>query len=256
MAWDRRDGAPYRARNALTQITDRGIELPAAVTTAVAVLDRIEADTPREAATTAMRDAIVAGADSDEIARLLLADLGTSRLRVEYAQARIIAATRVLSAILAASGELHAALSVLADHAIGKLEKVAQLDGTSLEQLVREGRHDDAQALAEVEVVGAELAALYETRDSYLTRGGLAAARAGQFDCTQYRDPRIAAQHHRGELNVTGRWLHAMREGAELWYPTADEALAAAAPLYAAWEREAQKAAARQRAVGGTSAFV
>ncbi|MBO0677188.1 hypothetical protein JRC04_06900 [Mycolicibacterium sp. S2-37] len=255
MTWDRRSGTTYRARNAVQQLTSRGIVLPDSIASAVAVLDRVAASGPREPDTVAVRNAIVDGADSDVINGLLLAELAYTRLRSEHAQAILIAAQRVLGAILDERANLHAALNMRAEHAIARLKNVAALDGASLEELVRAGRHDDAQALAEVEVVGAELVALYETRDSYLTPGGLDAARAGQFDCTQFRDPRVAARHHRDDLGVVGNYLAALRHGAALWFPTSEEALAAAAPLYQEWEQQAARVADRQRQVGGFTAF-
>lgn len=255
MTWDRRTGTTYRARNAVRQLIGRGIELPDSIASAVAVLDRVEAGTPRQPDTAAIRSAIVRGADSDEINGLLLAELAFSRLRSEYATAAQIAAQKVLAAILDERGNLHAALQVLAEDAIIRLEAVAALNGASLEELVRAGRHDDAQALVEVEVVGAELVALYETRDLYLTPGGVDAARAGHFDCTQFRDPRVAARYSRPDVGVVGNYLAVLRQGAELWFPTDEEALAAAAPLYREWEQEAARAAARQRQVGGITSF-
>jgi hypothetical protein len=64
-----------------------------------------------------------------------------------------------------------------------------------------------------------------------------------------------AKRGSRGDPNVTGNWVHALRHGAELWYPTAQEALEAASPLYAEWEQEARRVADRQREVGSTAAF-
>jgi hypothetical protein len=255
MTWDRRSGTTYRARNAVSQLASRSIPLPDSITAAVADLDRIESATPREPDRTAIRQAIVAGANTDEINDLVLAELAFTRLRGEYLQAAMIAAQGILAAVRAESDHLHAELAARANTAIGQLAAVAALDGASLETLVRDGRHDDAQALVEVDVAGAELQALYEFRDSYLTPGGPESARAGHINCTQYRDPRIAARHHRADLDVTGNYLRALRQGAELWFPTPEEALAAAAPIYAQWEREAVHAANKQRDVGSVVAF-
>ncbi|MGE3842415.1 MAG: hypothetical protein AB7I50_12590 [Vicinamibacterales bacterium] len=246
MTWDRRSGTLHRARNAVNQLTARGIELPDSVAAAVAVLDRVQAAAPAPPKTTAVREAILAGADDSEIDRLLLADLAHTRLRSEHTQAVVIAAERVLAAVMAERDNLHAALKVLAEHAIEQLDRVASFDGASLEELVRAGRHDDAKALAEVEVVGAELKALYEIRDTYLTPGGPEARQAGHFDCSEFVDCRVGYRHHSIDRSVAGNYVYALRQGAELHYPTAEEALAAAAPIYAAWERDAARKAARQ----------
>jgi hypothetical protein len=46
-----------------------------------------------------------------------------------------------------------------------------------------------------------------------------------------------------------------IRGGAELWYPTADEAIEVAQPIYAKLQAQAEEVAARQRQVGGLVAF-
>ncbi|SIA00067.1 Uncharacterised protein [Mycobacteroides abscessus subsp. abscessus] len=256
MSWDHRPDAKYKARNAVKQFTSRGIELDASITAAVAELDRIEAEVPRQAEPNTIRDAIVNGADSDAINALVLAELGFTRLRSAYMQAVQVAGGRALKAFHIERDNLHAALKVLAEHAITHLEKVAALDGATLEELVRAGRHDDAQALAEVEVVGTELAALYTIRDDYLTPGGLRAARVGDVDCTQWRDPQIAGRYARVDRSVAANFVAVLRNGGELWFPTAEEAVEAAGPIHAEAKAAAAHAAEiRNRTVGSTVSF-
>jgi hypothetical protein len=80
---------------------------------------------------TAIREVIVAGRLAMKIDRLLLADLGAQRLRVEHGQARIDAALLVLQAISAAHDDIKPQLKALADKAISHLEAVARLDWRS-----------------------------------------------------------------------------------------------------------------------------
>lgn len=255
MTWDRRSGASHRARNAVNQLAARGIELGDEIGYGLANLDRIIAEAPRQPEQTAIRNAIVVGAPRDEIDRMLLAELSFTRLRSEHSQAVQIASTQVLQAVYAERDRLHAALRPLAQKEIAHLDAVAALDGATLEVLVREGRHDDAQKLAEVQVAGEELHALFDLRDSYLSPGGIESASAGHITAAYFRDPRVADRHSQPNLGFVDNWLLALRKGAELWYPTAEEAYAAAAPIYAEWEREAARVADKQKNVGGLAAF-
>ena len=145
MAWNSRDGAPYSLRTILKQLDDRGIELPDTVTDKVARLARIEAERPAEPEHTALRDAILAGADRAELDGLLLDELGSQRLRSSYAQAILTAASSALSALRKARDEIHPRLAELADDAITKLRRIEALGSVSLDQLVRTGRHEEAR---------------------------------------------------------------------------------------------------------------
>jgi len=109
-------------------------------------------------------------------------------------------------------------------------------------------------AYADRELIGAELHTLYEIRDLYLVPGGVDALNVGHFNCGQWRDPTTVSNHLHGQT-VSENYILGLRAGGVLWYPNLDEAVEAAGPLYEAWEREARKAAERQRSVGGTTAF-
>lgn len=254
MSWNRRDGAPYRARTALAALDQRDITLPAGVLDAVANLDRIEAELPPEPAVTAMHDAVLAGADRDQLDALVLDELGSHRIRTAYAQATLTAAVRVLGAIMDSRDDLHAQLAELADKTITTLTKVADIGEVSLDVLIRAGRHDDARLVAERDIAGPELHALYEFRDLFLTPGGPAAMRLGPVDASQWRDPEAVDHKLHGDT-VTARYLAGLRGGGQLWYPTVEKAVQAAQPLYDKLTRDAEQAAARQRQVGGFAAF-
>ena len=84
--------------------------------------------------------------------------------------------------------------------------------------------------------------------------GGAEAARAGQFNATQWRDPVKVANYLRGNT-VTEHFIAGLRAGGSLWFPTKEQALEVAAPLYAAWEQNAAETAALRRQQGSITAF-
>ena len=247
MSWNRRDGSPYRARSVLAALNARGIEQPHTVAQAVAVLDRIEADKPAEPHPQALHDAIVAGATPDELDAIVLRDLGSHRIRTAFEQARLTAAVAVLRAILDARDEIHAHLAEQAATLIGKLEAIAALDDARLDTLIREGRTGDARALADKEIVGQELSELHQLRDLYLTPPGVDVRPSG-VDCTVWVDPRKAAHLH-GDSRADV-FLDGIRRGAQLWYPSAEQAAEAAAPIAARLAREAQQRKEAQHGLG------
>jgi hypothetical protein len=238
-----RDNAVYQARGALEQLGQRNIDLPDSVTAEVAVLDRINAAPPMRPSTTALREAMLAGASEDEINALLLQDLGFARLQVEHNQAKIDAALIVLRAIRNAHDYLYPQLKALADKQIEPPEAVAALDTVDVMQLVRVGDHRAAQLVAGVDVVAAELDALYSIRDGYLAAGGYEAMRLGPVDASRWRDP-----EHAGRGNsVADRFLDGLRNGNQLWFPTKTEARAAAQPVYDKLQHQAEQAAKIRR---------
>lgn len=253
--WNTNRNGVYRARGALKAFAARGIELPDEVTAAVATLDRITASIPAKPATDVIRNLIVGDADQDTINAALLADATSGLLHTEYKQAEIIAAERVLQALRDASDDLHLQLQVLAAEAIATLKTVAGLGETSLADLVRDGRHDDARALADTETVGQELQQLYELRNSALVPGGYRAMTIDGVDCTQWRDPRPVTHHGRGDDSVAQAYVRGLRSGGELWFPTKADALAAAQPVHAELTAEAEKAAQIRREQDAAAIF-
>lgn len=255
MTWNRHAAAPYRARRIIAELTDRGITLPKPVAAAVAELDRVEAEQIGEPEHHAVRDAILAGASRAELNVLLLDQLGAQHLRGSYEQAKVVAAGNVLQAVLVARDELHPQLAELAGAAIATLEKVATIPAdTSLDALVRSGRHEQARAYADRELVAAELAKLYEIRDHWLTPGGPDGGRVEPVDATQWADPRVVTNRLHG-TTVAEVYVAGLRAGGTLWFPTAEEAVEAASPIYEAWKAGAERAAAAQRGVGSTVAW-
>jgi hypothetical protein len=248
-----REQAEYRLKDALAGFDTRGVKLPDSVTAAVehwrAVKNRAPADQPA----TAIRDAVMAGADDDEIERLLLRDLGSTRLRSAFAQAAIDAANRALAAIIDARADLHAQLSTLADKAITDLAAVAALGDTSLDALVRSGKTAEAKLFADRALTGSELHALFGLRDSFLYPGGLKAARVGNIDCTQWRDE-AAVEGAKG-ATVVDRFISGLRAGGVLWFPSAEQAVAAARPIFDKRAADAQRKRQAERGITSVAAF-
>jgi hypothetical protein len=248
-----RDNAEYKLRDGLAGFNARNVKLPTAVTDAVAHWQAIKNRTPEGQPATAIRDAVMANADDDEIDRLLLRDLGSTRLRSAFAQAAVSAAVAALGAIRDARAEIHAQLSTLADKSIADLGAVAALGDCTLDGLVRSGKTAEARLFADRAVIGSELHALFGLRDGYLYPGGLKAARVGHIDCTVWRDP-TAVEGTTGS-SVVDRYLSGLRAGGQLWFPDAEQAVAAAQPLFDAWQRQAEVEAAERRSQGSYVGF-
>lgn len=226
-----RETSIYRADDARKQFAARGVKLPKAVAVAYETLDRIRATQPKQPATDVLRQLILGGADEGTVTQALLAELGHSRLSQEWRQAEIDAAGGVLNVMRSEHDALYPQLAERAAQQIAHVEHVAALDGARLEDLVREGRHADAEKVATVDVAGNELHTLYELYAGYVAPQGHRGMLVDDWDCTRYVDPRPAQRHHRGDHSIAEGFVHAVRNGAVLHYPTHDEARAAAEPL-------------------------
>jgi hypothetical protein len=186
---------------------------------------------------------------------MLLRHIGATVLRTAYTQAAISAAADALRAIMDARDMIHAQLAQRAERAISDLQAVAAMGETTIDALVRAGRTEDAKLFADQHLTGAELLALYALRDATVMPGGLKAARRGHIDCTRGADPtRIEGKLSTGSTAVD-RLIIGLRAGGALWFPTCEQALAAAEPIFTDWQGEAERVAAVQRGHGGMVAF-
>lgn len=247
MAWNRLDGAPFRARNLLADLDGHGVQLDAPVLNAVENLDRIEAGKPAETDPQALRDAIVDGATPAQLDALVLAELGSHRVRTAYEQARLVAAVRILNAILDDRDSIHEQLAEHAHECIEKLERINALDGAPLDTLIREGRTEDARLVADASITGETLNALYQIRDLALTPAD-AELRPYGFDVSRWRSP-AAVQHGHG-TTVAEVLLDGLSRGGRLWFPNVEEQHEALAPLVAEHERSAQAKQDREHGLG------
>jgi hypothetical protein len=169
----------YQLTRALEQLEARKIIISDNITAAAKVFDKVVASTPEEPPVTALRDAVLAGADPTAVGAALLYQMGANQLSSAWQQAATEAAYRALAVIMDERETLHAQLKAQADELIEKLGRLATID-VPLDTLIREGKTDDARLLADKELTSGELHALYELRDVALIPGTVRSARAGQ----------------------------------------------------------------------------
>jgi hypothetical protein len=244
-----RDSALVNSRDALHLYAARNIELPAAITDAAAELERIKAARPVQPEPKHLHDLILDGADTDTLAAAVVADLGHQKLHGAYQQAEITAALRVLRTFRDNYSALFAELKTRAREAIVRIQVVADLGDIALTELVRDGRHQDAQAVVELDTTVAELETLHQMH-YYLINGGYLALTTPGPDCTHWRDPKTAAHHARGSDTTAQALVRGVRAGAGLWFPDASESVRASEKVAAADRADADNVAAIQRAQG------
>lgn len=224
MAFNRDAAGPMRARTDCAELTELGIKLPKPVADALAALDRI--GRPTTPAPGAMVAAVLDGADETELHRLALAELAEPLVRDAYGRAGIVAADDVAAAIRASRNEIHAGLAKLATSAIDTLTAAASID-VGLEDLIRSGRHTDAEKVVAADLTAATLDRLYRTRERLLwPRGRYPSAAVTRWRETEY------AGHG---------FLEGLRAGGTLWFPSFDEACALAEQIQAE-QRSAEQA--------------
>lgn len=219
----------HNFRTAIKQLHGHAVELPPKVTDAVAALDRIEARKPVEPASTSIHDAFVDELADSEIDQIAHARSTFHHRRDGWNQAVITAAKRGLTAIRKSADELHEQLRTQAEAIITRLNEIAKIGDVPLDTLIREGRHDEAKLLASKGIDVAALGKLYQLQRSVVWRGREFGY--GTTDCSQYRNPAILG------INLNDV-VASLRNGAELWYPTPDEAQDAAAPIVRRAEAE------------------
>lgn len=248
-----RDSARYALAAGRKQLEALGIELPGEVIAAFGEYDRVVAETPAPAGVDDLHDAILAGAGADAINGQLLADIGADKLRLAYTRATITAAARAMGAIFDAHDVIFEQVRDRAGKLIEQIERAAAIT-EPLSELVRAGRHDDAQVLVNLEVTAAALEALYDLRNVYLADNE--GVRVGWHDASVWSDPTAEAGHRVATDSPGERLVRGVRAGATLWFPSQAEALAAAEQLNAEAERERRELAAAQRAQGNVYGYV
>lgn len=225
----------FTAHRTCDGLTHRGIKLPKPVTEALDLLNHVEAAQPRNEVD---REPIIAAYLNREAAErieALSASQYAAGLRfTAWSQARDRAGRAVVEALRLHHDHLTAELAALAAPLISAIEHVAGLDDKNLSALVKANRHDDARVVAELPTTVAELDALYALRRA-TTPPGYGYDHKG-VDCGQWRDPRPV--RNASATSVPDYYLTGAMAGAELWFPTADEATTAARKVWALEEKE------------------
>ena len=215
----------YRLRAILAALNDRNITLPDPVNVAVQRHQAVVSNTPAPQPLSALRDAIIDGAGPEELGGILLADLGSARLLAAHNEALTHTAHTALEQLLIHRDPVHAQLAQRANELIAKLHATAVID-VPINTLIREGRHEDAKLVADVDHSAAELNALFDLRDHHLVPGGFRTLTVGHINCARWRNAPDIDGYLRG--GITDGFLSGLRAGGDLWYPTAEEAIAAA----------------------------
>jgi len=240
--------APFDLRRCLDAMSQRDIVLPKPVAEAVQLWQEITASRPAEPSVDALRDLVIGKADEATLGAALLLDLGSARLQTAWSTACTTTASRALALLLEHADEIHIQLAVLADDLIADLVRVAEIGDTPMNTLVREGRHDEARLVADVDHTAAELNELYDIVQRCLTTRPLT---VNGYSCQKFRNGPEVANHIRG--GVTEAFLSGLRGGGVLYFPKPAEAIANAARY---WDEYAAAEAERQRELYGVGSTV
>jgi len=242
---------PYLLKDLIKVLDTRNVSLPAPAVEAVQLWKRITETTPEPQRHGALRDAILAGADEAVIAGTLLQEIAGTRLTGAWQQAANKAAADALAVVMEHRDEVHAELAALAADCITRLRAVADLGASSLDTLVREGRHDQAKLFASRQEVAAELNELYRIRDTYLVPGGGRALKIDVYDCSRWQNPLEINNHVRGST-LADQFISGLTAGGHLYYPTAEVAIAGAQKLWDDYAAEETQRRKEQFGVGST----
>ncbi len=244
--------APDRFRSTVAELARRGVTVPEPVTAAVADLDRVEGLRPAEVTELDVRrafaDASVTPADLDALVQRAAT---SHRLRTAWAEARIDAALRGLSAMHDEADALVEALRGQAETAIGEVEWYAQAGSPDVGDLARAGKHKDTTRAAHVTAAFAEWGALRALRQQ-LTERGFPWAVVGTWANAEEVEAAWAGST-RG-LSGLDHVTAVIREGGIAHWPTLAEASDAAARLERARE-EANRETARAARAEKQAAF-
>jgi|SRR5690625_4178326 len=211
------------ARETIRELTDRKVKLDAVVLDKVAALDALDALHPEEPRADAVDVAYAAG-DPDGAHTAALQQLTYEARRQAWHRAQKAASAAVLESVITHRDTIHEQLRTHADKLIARLEAAAAVEDIGLDRLLRDGREQDAKTVADAPWCESELKRLYALRDMRLRRPRETYG-TRLVDTGMWRDPRTV----RGTTTL----LAGLRAGGELWFPTIEDAAAAASPIQA-----------------------
>lgn len=228
MSYDRSRGDILRAQNRLAWLTGRGVDLPEAVKSAAQMLEQVSSRTIHPATDADVAAAIVDGkTDRQVIEAATRVAVGDILIRAN-GRARDLAANAVNTAVVDHADELIEQLRPQWESLIASLKAVAGIT-EDLGELVRAGRHEDAQAVATSAATLADYADLVHWVASNLLPNN-----RGIWAVHHYRDP---------ELQVTDV-LEVLRTAPDqVWFPTPRQVMELSAEL----QQQVDNAAAERR---------
>lgn len=219
------DQPAFEASQAFRALDQLGIELSADTQRLAKRLNILRENPPQPAPFNRVAHLIADDANDKAISQAVIEHLGTNHLIQQTVLAADILGGRVLDAILDDAPRIHAELRVTADELIDRLHQAAALD-LSVIELTKARRIDDAHLAATAESDAESLRTLYFVRDTYLTPP-TARWCTGWHDCRTVKNPWDATYIGEHDETTWGTWQAAIRAGAQLWYPTVEEATAA-----------------------------
>jgi len=220
----------YRLTSAREALDARNVQYPTPVQTALGLVDQIRDRRPVEPDDGAIVDGYLSGANHEALLQAATREAMHARLVSAHDGALKAASRRALTALLDAGDEIVEQLRPLADEQIEAIQRVADLDQTDLPALLAAGRADDAIAVSGLAAASTELLQLYELRDAYLWPKDVANINGTR--CSEWADPTVV-EHHLASVPryFNNVYLMGLRLGATLWWPTLEEAIAAAQPI-------------------------
>ena len=222
------DLANYEAGNATRAIDQFGITLNTDAEQWLQRLNDLKATPPAPLPHNAVAELIADAAKAAVIDTAIAAYVGQSHRGLQHDVALNIVGRRVLDAIVADRDRIHAELAELANEVIDRLHRAAVTD-ESISELTRQRRNDEAHLLACIDSDAETLRSLFYIRDEYLTPSSEQWS-TGWWSCAQFANPWDVKNPNVRDETPWGLWRASVRAGAQLWFPTIEEARAASQP--------------------------
>lgn len=223
------DDPSFEAPQAAKRLSRLGIDISEAASHWVERLLGLQRTRPEPQPHNEVAQMIANGAKESDIRAASAQHLSFDHRRTQHVEAERICGSNALHEILRDRVRLHNELAVTANELIEKIHVAARID-ENLVELTRQGRGDEAYRLSVIESDTDELRECYEVRDMFLTVPG-EHWKPGWWDCSQCSNPWDVAHHtigSRGDENLWDIWRASIRAGAILWFPSLEQARAAA----------------------------
>lgn len=225
----------YEAVDAAHAFSRFGVDVPEDADRWIQRLTELRGNRPEPSPRNRVAVLIADNSEAADIDKAVADHVGNAHRVQQHAEAENIAGQRALCAIMAARDDLHRQLAKIADDIISRLHQAAAID-ESIIDLTRSRRVEEAHILACADSDAAELHDLCTLRNRYLTPVGLRWS-TGWWDCAHYRNPWDIGRGHENHGHADGTQCTPfcevrtkVRQGAELWFPSIEEAHAESLP--------------------------